>query len=118
MVFYGFSLDPIIRFFAYGIEGLSWGILMTLYVFVVWGDLSNTDNSGKMYSLGLAMYCVGLGFGALTIPQMGLVESALIGCSIIFLSNLPIALAPELLPSQHRKMRKLEGYIENEEIIT
>jgi hypothetical protein len=112
MALSGIQNVPIL-FLAFTFEGFGWGILLTLYNFVIWGDLANEKNCTKMYAMGLAVYCTGLGIGQLptVLSQISPTNSALIGCSVIFLSNLPIALAPELLPSEGRKKRRLKGYI-------
>jgi len=81
----------------YVVNGLSWGILITLYIFVVWSDLANKDNCAKMYSIGLATYYLTVGIGLLTQISIPLVISSLATCLMVFLSNIPIVLAPELL---------------------
>jgi MFS family permease len=100
--------------FAFAAEGLSWGILLTLYSFVIWGDLANKKNCAKMYSIGLITLYAANGVGQLSTPlsQISPVNSALIGCSIIFLSIVPLALAPELVPSSIREKAKLKKYID------
>lgn len=95
-------------------NGLGWGFLFILYTFVVWGDLANKGNCAKMYSIGLAIYYSAFGFGLL-FPQMSqvpLVVSALASCLLIFLSNVPIILAPELLPSYFRERIKLKLHMD------
>jgi hypothetical protein len=99
--------------FAYFANGLSWGILLTLYSFVIWGDLANKENCAKMYSIGLVIYYSTMGVGLLPIQvsQIPLVISALASCLLIFLSNVPIVLAPELLSSDFREKIKLRLHI-------
>lgn len=94
----------------YVANGFSWGILLILYSFVVWGDLANKGNCARMYSIGLAPYYLAFGFGLLytQIFQIPLVVSALTSCLLIFLSNVPIIVAPELLPSDFRERIKLK----------
>ena len=93
--------------FSFLINGLSWGILFTLYSFVVWGDLANEYNCAKIYSIGLITYYLTAGFGLLTEISMPIVVSSLASCLLVFLSNIPIALAPELLPSDFREKIRL-----------
>jgi hypothetical protein len=81
----------------YVVNGLSWGILFTMYIFVVWGDLANNANCAKMYSVGLATYYLAIGIGLLWQISIPIVISSLVTCLLVFLSNVPIALAPELL---------------------
>lgn len=93
----------------YLLNGLSWGFLLILYTFVVWGDLADKENCTKMYAIGLAIYYSAFGFGLLSaqISQIPLVVTALASCLLIFLSNVPIILAPELLPYDFRQKIKL-----------
>jgi sugar phosphate permease len=93
----------------YVANGISWGILLILYNFVVWGDLANKGNCAKMYSIGLSTYYLAIGFGlfATQISQISLVLSALSSCLLMFLANVPIILAPELLPFDFREKIKL-----------
>jgi len=98
--------------FMYTANGLSWGILLILYTFVVWGDLANKENCGKMYSIGLTTLYLTKGV-ALFAPtsQVPLVISSLASCLLIFLSNVPLILAPELLPSDFREKMKLKLHL-------
>lgn len=99
--------------FTYFANGLSWGILLTLYSLVVWGDLANKENCAKMYSIGLVVYyaALGIGFLPIQVSRIPLVISALASCLLIFLSNVPIVLAPELLSSDFREKIKLRLHI-------
>jgi MFS family permease len=96
----------------YVANGLSWGILLILYTFVVWGDLANKENCAKMYSIGLiTLYLtIGVGFLPTPISQIPLIVSSLASCLLIFLSNMPLVLAPELLSSDFRERMKLKLY--------
>ena len=87
----GIFANPQVFSVLYFINGMSWGILFVMYIFVVWGDLANKDNCAKMYSLGLITYFLSLGIGAF-IPQafLPIGTSSLLTCLIAFLSILPI----------------------------
>lgn len=79
-------------------SGLSWGFLFVLYLFVVWGDLSNRENRLKVYSIGVIPYFLSLAVGSVIELSMPLFQSALLSVMFIFLLNMPIIFAPELLP--------------------
>jgi hypothetical protein len=98
---------------AYSINGLSWGILLILYTFVIWGDLANKENCAKMYSIGLAAYFASYSLSPLLpqASQIPLVVSALTSCILIFLSNIPVILAPELLRSDLREKLRMKSYM-------
>jgi len=100
--------------FVYVTNGLSWGILLALYNFVIWGDLANKESCAKRYSIGMIIYYLAIGVGnPLThqISQIPLIISSLVSCLLIFLSNIPLILAPELLSSVFREKIKLKLYM-------
>jgi MFS family permease len=109
----GIANNYAIFYFVYVANGLSWGILLTLYNFVVWGDLANKENCAKMYSIGLITFYFSVGLGLLLSQtlQMPLVVSALSSCVLIFLANIPIVVAPELLSSDFRERIRLKLHI-------
>jgi len=97
--------------FVYVANGLNWGILLTLYLLVVWGDLANKESCAKIYSIGLIISYLATGVGNLftnQISQIPLIVSSLGSCLLIFLSNIPLILAPELLSSDFRERIKLK----------
>jgi hypothetical protein len=98
-------------YFVYIANGFSWGILLAMYTFVIWGDLSNKENCAKMYAIGFAIFYLTQGIGLLPLEQIfqiPLVVSSLGSCLLIFLSNIPIFLAPEILPSDFRERIRLK----------
>ena len=95
----------------YVVNGLSWGILFTLYIFVVGGDLANKDNYPKMLSIGLASYFLTVGIGFLTQISIPISTSSLATCLVIFLSNIPIAVAPELASLYFREGIKIRRHL-------
>jgi hypothetical protein len=101
-------------YFVYAVNGLNWGILWVLYGSVVWGDLANKESCAKMYSIGLIIFYLGTGVGNFfthQISQIPLIFSSLVSCLLIFLSNIPLLLAPELLSSDFRERIKLRLYM-------
>ncbi|MCW4024915.1 MAG: hypothetical protein NWF01_07775 [Candidatus Bathyarchaeota archaeon] len=98
---------------SFAIEGISWGMFFTLYLFVIWGDLANEKNCSKLYALGIGTYIFAIGLGQLPsgLTNLSPETSALIACSLIFFSSLPITLSPELLSLEARNKRNLKGYI-------
>jgi len=98
----------------YVVNGLNWGVLLTLYLLVVWGDLANKESCAKSYSIGLIIFYLATGVGSLLthqIFQIPLTVSSLVSCLLIFLSNIPLVLAPELLSSDFRERIKLKLYM-------
>ena len=94
--------------------GLTWGILFTLYSLVIWGDLATEETCDRRYSVGLAIFSSTAGLGALSAPglfQIPLVAASMASCMLIFLSNIPLILATELLPSDFREEFRLKIYV-------
>jgi hypothetical protein len=107
----GFVQNYEMLYFMYIINGLSWGILWVLYSSVVWGDLSDKESCAKRYSIGLIIYYLTISIGTLLtfqISQIPLITSSLVGCLLIFLSNIPLILAPELSSSDFREKIRLK----------
>jgi MFS family permease len=112
MAFRGFTDNWVALLFSFIGEGLTWGIFLTLYSFVIWGDLSNTKNTGKTYAIGLMTFYVTAAVGRFNLfAGISVVNSTLISCILIFLAIIPIVLAPELLPSEAQENSKLKKYM-------
>jgi hypothetical protein len=112
----GIANSYALLYFVYIANGLSWGILSMMYGLVIWGDLSNKENCAKMYSIGFIIFYVTQGIGFLPLKQIfaiPLVVSSLLSCLLIFLSNIPIFLAPELLPSDFREKIKIKLHMDS-----
>jgi len=106
----GLANNSVLLYVVYVANGLSWGFLLTLYTFVVWGDLSNKENYAKMYSIGLMIFYAAQGIGLLSLNEILMIPlavSSLASCLLIFLSNVPLILASELLPSDFRERIRL-----------
>jgi MFS family permease len=98
----------------YFTNGLNWGILWVLYIFVIWGDLANRKNCAKIYSIGLTIFYTVTGVSSLIVSQtlqIPLVISSLASCLLIFLSNIPLLIAPELLSPDFRERIKMKLYM-------
>jgi hypothetical protein len=107
-------------YLAYVANGLNWGILWVIYAFVIWGDLANRGNCAKRYAIGMVIFYVATGIGSLLTvqtSQISLVVSSLASCLLIFLSNVPLILAPELLPLAFREKIKVKLYMNTVEKI-
>ncbi len=100
--------------FVYFTSGLNWGILLTQYGSVVWGDLADKESCPKRYAFGWMIYFLTFGIGILFSPQVSqipLIVSSLGGCFLIFISNVPLVLAPEVLSADFREQVKLKLHI-------
>ena len=110
----GFVTGYEVLCFAYVANGLNWGILSTLYLLVVWGDLSNRRSCALTYSLGMTSFYLATSFGIMLADQVSwipLVVSSLASCLLIFVSNVPLFLAPELAPPAFRERIRMRLYM-------
>lgn len=88
------------------ITGFSWGVFLVVYYLVLWGDLASKNNRGILYAVGLTPFYFLTGLGYLIFPIVSQVPpfiAASISCIIIFLCNVPLLLAPEVLPKKGSK---------------
>jgi len=106
----GLVQTNMVLYFMYAANGVTWGILLTLYSWVIWGDLANKESCIKMYSIGMMIYYFTIAFGVFMdqISQIPLLVSSLLSCLLIFLSNTPLLLAPELLSPDFRERIKMK----------
>ena len=110
----GLSKSYITFLLAFLGNGISWGIFLTLYLFVIWGDLSNEETFVHRYSIGLGIPFLANGVGIFFNSQVyniPLLYATLIICLLIFISNIPLIMAPELLPSDFRERIHLKLYL-------
>jgi len=113
-VFSAFVKVHILVNFMFIITGLTWGILSTLYLYVVWGDLADKNTYQYTYSIGLGTFFATSGLGSLITPEIlkiPLFTASITNCLIIFISNIFIILAPEILPSDVREKTCFKLYI-------
>lgn len=113
MALSGLIQNATFAYFSFFAEGLSWGILLTLYIFVIWGDLANKENYTRLYALGLIAFYFASAIEPFStlVSQIPSVQSAFLGCTIIFLTNVPIALAPELQSSDFLERIRIKMHI-------
>jgi len=95
------------------LNGFSWGIFLVLFFFVVWEDLSSIYNSVSYY-VALSFYPLSIGLSQFlpSETQFPLAHIALVGCLLIFSSNVFLVAAHELLPPEAKKEIGLFVYIE------
>jgi len=98
------------------LDGISWGILSVIFLFTIWGDLSDGKSRPEYYAVGFLPYALS-GFVQVTLgPLMAEVVPAYAILSFaaffLFLAIFPLMYAPETLPENVFRERELRGYIE------
>ena len=97
------------------LEGVAWGILYVIFVFVIWADLSEKATCESYYLLGSMPYLLSSWIEILAKPLAELIPisaSFSLASFFLFLAVVPLMFAPETLPEQMLRERELRGYIE------
>jgi len=96
-------------------SGFSWGVFLVAYTLVVWGDLASMKRRAPFYAAGFIPFYFFTGLGYLVLPKIlhiPVIYAALASSIFIFLSNISLVLAPELLPTEKKKKMEFELYTE------
>jgi len=114
----GFSLGNILGWWFYTfVDGVAWGIFITIFLFTLWGDLAEERRSEKYYAIGILPYLLStfLRFSLGTFIANAINNYSLIFSFVsffLFLAVLPLVYAPETLPDKIMKERELKNYVE------
>ncbi len=107
-------INPVFLTAMYLVDGMSWGILFVMYIFIVWGDLANNDNGAKIYSLGSLIYFLSIALACITPAAfLSITSSSLLTCLIAFFSVLPIIIVPEIADKDFIERTKFQHHIKN-----
>jgi len=101
-------------FFYFVIDGVALGLLWTLFVIVLWGDMSE-KGSAKFYAIGEAPFFLTRILSELLAPYMILIpesSSFSLAAFFLFLAVLPLLIVPETLPEKKMKDRELKTYLD------
>lgn len=94
--------------------GFGWGIFLVLYTLVIWGDIASSKVCVPIYCAGFMPFYLLAGLGWLAVPeilQFSYRDVAFVSGLLIFLSNIPLLLAPELLPQAKVERMKFHLWI-------
>ncbi|MCJ7713334.1 MFS transporter, partial [Candidatus Bathyarchaeota archaeon] len=113
----GLSSNTIILYFSAIIDGIAWGFILVIFIWVLWSDLSHNSASDKYYALGVSPYFASM-FLNIVIGQYirdNFVDTSVFSFTafFLFLAVLPLVYAPETLPEKNLKERELKNYLNN-----
>lgn len=97
------------------LDGISWGLLFSVFFTVIWGDLGEHFEKEKFYALGGIPFLLANFLSILIephIPDNGLPILFTIASFFLFVAVIPLMYAPETLPEKAIKDRDLKSYIE------
>jgi MFS family permease len=110
-----FSNSPVTLYLFLTLDGITWGLLFSVFFTVIWGDLGESQEKEKYYVLGGLPYLLA-GFLPILIRHYAIDIDATAAFSFasffLFLAVLPLMYAPETLPEKTMRDRELKNYIE------
>jgi len=96
-------------------DGIAWGTFFTVFILVLWGDLSNPGFREKYYLLGNIPFFLTSFIQLFLAPFVALMEPSSafsVAAFFLFLAVLPLMYAPETLPERKIRLRQLRSYVE------
>lgn len=97
------------------LDGITWGLLFSVFLMALWGDLGESHEKEKYYTLGGLPYLLAGFLPILIKPYTSAISptSAFSFASFfLFLAVIPLMYAPETLPEKHIRERELKSYLE------
>jgi hypothetical protein len=96
--------------------GSAWGILMVNYGLTVTGDLASKGSKEKFFAFGVTIPLILTIIGSLLSEVLGFSEPPYIISAILsillFISVVPLLSAPETLPEDKIRDRKMKRYVQ------
>jgi MFS family permease len=110
-----FYLNPAAMYLYLVLDGVTWGLLFSVFFMAIWGDLGEHYDKAKYYALGGLPFLLAGFLPALIEPIVtpDLAAAAFSFASFfLFLAVLPLMYAPETLPEKTIKDREIKNYLE------
>ena len=102
------------------LDGISWGLLSSVFLITIWGDLGENCEKEKYYVLGgLTFFISGL-FSDLLSPHVDSISTGLafsFASFFLFLAVIPLVYARETLPKKEIRKREIKDYLKTAEKI-
>jgi MFS family permease len=106
----------IVWYFYTIIDGITWGSLIMIFVFALWGDIAEKRSSERIYAIAIIPYLlsafirISLGNYLANVVTGGTVFSLF--SFFLFIAVLPLVIAPETLSDQAIKNNDLKSYVD------
>jgi MFS family permease len=109
--------DSSFPFYFYSvIDGIAWGIFITMFVLTLWGDFSSLKmrNAEKYYAIGSIPFFFAdfIGFAFAPYMQIPISAAFSVASFFLFLAVVPLMYAPETLPEKKIREREVKEYVE------
>lgn len=98
------------------LDGITWGLLFSVFFMSLWGDLGEHSIKDKYYVLGGLPYLLANFMYVLIKPiasELELTTAFTFASFFLFLAILPLIYSPETLPEKKIKERELSNYLQN-----
>jgi MFS family permease len=110
-----FSNSPLTLYLFLTLDGITWGLLVSVFFTAVWGDLGENHVKEKYYTLGGLPYLLSSFLSILIEPYAKDIPTGTafsIASFFLFMAVIPLMYAPETLPEKAMKDRELKSYLE------
>jgi len=107
--------NTVVLYFYTTINGIAWGVLTSIFILTLWGDLSQSNEREGYYAVGNAPFFLAAIIELAVKPYASFIreETAFsLAAFFLFLAVLPLLYAPETLPEKRIKEMELKGYLE------
>jgi MFS family permease len=108
-----YGLIPSLRYLALIMETLSWGALNTVFLFIVWAEVSK-NHRGLFYGAALAIFFGGFLFSGFLVQILGPVKTvyaSIASSALLILAIIPLYYSDEPLPKEKVKVREMATYM-------
>jgi len=97
-------------------DSIAWGVFHVIYIFTIWGDLSEGVSTEKYYMIGGLPFYVSnylqILIGPYVAEAISMYAIFTFTAFFMFLAVVPLMFAPETLPERKLRERELRSYIE------
>ena len=110
-----FSNSPLAIYLFLTLDGITWGLLVSVFFTAVWGDLGENRVKEKYYVLGGLPYLLSNFLSILISPYAKDIPTGTafsLASFFLFMAVIPLMYAPETLPEKAIKDRELKSYLE------
>jgi MFS family permease len=97
------------------LDGITWGLLFSVFFTTIWGDLGENQEKEKYYTLGGVPFLLAGFLSVIIKPLASEIPTATaftLASFFLFVSVIPLMYAPETLPEKVMKDRDLKSYVD------
>jgi MFS family permease len=108
-----YAFVPMLSYLALLLEVISWGFLNTIFIFVVWGEISK-NHKGLFFGLALGVFFGGFLLGESVANLLGPLPKSyvsLVSSAMLLLAIVPLTKSDEPLPKEKVKVREMASYM-------